>query len=320
MTGDLTDWITHVRTAHDGQEAAEMTSTTAALADPEIGPLDDVVDLERYPLHAPGSPPWVAMIDQVRTQLATEGCATLPGFLSGQALEQSRLDVAAAARHVPILTQRASVYARADLESDLDADDPRRMTSEWLAGHVTRDMIPPYAPAHRLYVSAVFKQFVAGAVDRERVFEYADPLAGLVATILPPGGRYPWHYDTNEYVVTIMTQAPESGGVFEYHQNLRRPGDENLDGLRRVLTGSSMSPRRLSTEPGDLQLFLGRYSLHQVARVEGTRARHVLVLSYAERPGVIGPVARTRAVYGRVTEAHLLAEQRCLADNDGLIL
>ncbi len=291
------------------------------LADPETGLLDGLVDLERYPLDAPGSPGWVALLDQVRAQMAAEGCVTLPGFLDVDALAQSHADIATAAEHVPIRTQRASVYSRADLESSLDADDPRCTQLEWFAGHVTRDMIPPYAPAHRLYVSPMFKQFIAAAVDHERVYEYADPLAGLVATILPPGGRYPWHYDTNEYVVTIMTQAPESGGVFEYHQDLRSPGDENIDGLGHVLNGTSAQPpRTISGAPGDLQLFLGRYSLHQVSQVEGDRARHVLVLSYAERPGVIGPVDRTRSVYGRVTEAHLLAEQRRLADNDGLIL
>lgn len=292
-----------------------------SLADPEIGLLDGLVDLERYPLDAPGTPRWVALLDQVRAQLAAQGCVTLPGFLGQDALTQCQLDVASSAEHVQIRKQCASVYARTDLEADLGTDDPRRRQLEWFAGHVTRDMIPPYAPAHRLYVSGLFKHFVAAAVDHERVFEYADPLAGLVATILPPGGRYPWHYDTNEFVVTIMTQAPESGGVFEYHQDLRAPGNENLEGLGRALDGTSeRPPRTIATKPGDLQLFLGRYSLHQVSEVEGSRARHVLVLSYAERPGVIGPVDRTRSVYGRVTEAHLLAEQRQVAENDGLIL
>lgn len=296
-------------------------TTNTQLADPETGLLEGLVDLERYPVHMPGTARWISLLDQVRAQLAAEGCATLPGFLDADALQQSHIDVATAAEHVDIRTQRSSVYSRANLETGLPEGDPRRTQLEWIAGHVTRDMIPAYAPAHRLYVSGLFKQFIAAAVDHERVYEYADPLAGLVATILPPGGRYPWHYDTNEYVVTIMTQAPESGGVFEYHQDLRSPGDENLDGLGHALNGTSAHPpRTVNAAPGDLQLFLGRYSLHQVSQIEGNRARHVLVLSYAERPGVIGPVDRTRSVYGRVTEAHLLAEQRQIAANDGLIL
>lgn len=291
------------------------------LADPEIGILDGLVDLERYPLDTPGTAPWWRLVDQVRAQLQADGCAVLAQFLDADALARCHADIAASAEHVPIRVQQASVYARTDLEADLDADDPRRARLDWFAGHVTRDMIPPYAPAHRLYVSTLFKQFIAAAVGHERVFEYADPLAGLVATVLPPGGRYPWHYDTNEFVATIVTQAPESGGEFEFHQDLRSPGDENLDGLGHALNGTSPRPPTVvDCAPGDLQLFLGRYSLHQVSEVEGERARHTLVFSYAERPGVIGPVDRTRSVYGRVTEAHLLAEQQRHADNDGLIL
>ena len=199
--------------------------------------------------------------------------------------------------------------------------DPRNTELTWLAGHVTRDMMAPHTVGQRLYAADAFKRFVAACVGQDRVFEYADPIAGLVATILPPGGQYPWHYDTNEFVLTIMTQAPDRGGDFEYFHNLRRPGDENLPGLRRALDGDADDDlRRIAARPGDLQLFLGRYSLHQVAPVAGSTERHVLVFSYSDRPGCIGPVDRTRSVYGRVTEAHLLAEQVATADSDGLIL
>jgi hypothetical protein len=293
----------------------------STLADPEVGALTDLIDVDRYPLESPDSCRYQALVDRVRSELERTGCTSLPGFLTPETLRRTAADIAATARHVPIRHQRASVYARTTLEGELPAGDPRRVELTWFAGHVTRDMIPPYSPAHRLYVSSHFKRFVAAVVGKERVFEYADPLAGLVATVLPPRGTYPWHYDTNEFVATIMTQQPEAGGDFEYHHNLRTPGDENLHGLGAVLGGSPASPpRRLRATPGDLQLFLGRYSLHQVTEVEGTIERHVLVLSYAERPGVIGPLDRTRSVYGRVTEAHLLADQERLAANDGLIL
>lgn len=292
-----------------------------AMADPEIGLLDDLVDVGRYPLDRPGSPAWIGLIDRARAQLAATGSVNLDRFLTATALRSMADEVAAIAPHVPIREQTGSVYHRTDLEAELADDDPRTARLLWHAGHVTRDMLPPFSSTQRLYVSAQFKAFIAAVVGQDRVFEYADPLAGLVATILPPGGRYPWHYDTNEYVVTIMLASPESGGVFEYHRNLRQPGNENLDGLAAVLAGRPRKPARaICNQPGDLQLFLGRYSLHQVTEVGGSNARHVLVLSYAERPGVIGPVDRTRSVYGRVTEAHLLAEQQRLAGNDGLIL
>lgn len=294
---------------------------TYELADPEVGHIADIVDVERYPLDRPGTPGWHALVDQVRASLTDDGLVTLPDFLTAPALAHAAQEIAAIAPHVPMRHHSASVYHRADLEQEADATDPRRHQLEWFAGHVTRDMIPPYACAHRLYVSAQFKQFIAACVGQDRVFEYADPLAGLVATVLPPGGTYPWHYDTNEFVATIMTQQPDGGAAFEYCKDLRTPGDENLDGLGQILTGTDLSSvQSIHAAPGDLQLFLGRYSLHQVTQVTGDIARHVIVLSYADRPGVIGPVDRTRSVYGRVTEAHLISEQIAAATHDGLIL
>ena len=292
----------------------------ATLADPEVGRIDDVVDLDRYPIDQPASSPALQRLTGgVRAALDREGAALLPRFLRPSALATMATDIAKRAVHVPILNHRASVYASSRSEDRMDPDDPRHHELARVAGHVTRDMIPAYTDAHRLYVSAAFKRFVALAVGSERVFEYADPLAGLVATVLPPGGSYSWHYDTNEFVLTIVLQPADTGGAFEYHHDLRRPGEENLAGLRRVLDGTAPPPRQIDSNPGDLCLFRGRYSLHRVTPVEGVRSRHALVLSYADRPGVIGPLERTRSVYGRVTEQHLLFAAGATG-TDGLIL
>ncbi len=298
-----------------------MVAVFRPMADPEHGRIDDVVDVDRYPLTEPGSTRWRDLIADVRRSLDRDGAVTLRHFLRPAAVSAIATQLAQATEHVPIMQHAGTVYARSDLEAGLAANDPRRVEQVWNAGHVTRDMIPPYADSHRLYVSPSFKSFVAACVGNDRVFEYADPIAGLVATVLPPGGRYPWHYDTNEFVVTVMISKPDAGGLFEYVQDLRRPGHENLDGLASVLDGTASALiRATDNEPGDLQLFRGRYSLHRVTPVEGVRARHVLVLSYADQPGVIGPVDRTRNVYGRVTEAHLLAAEAREGGNDGLIL
>jgi hypothetical protein len=296
-----------------------MTSAVR-FADPERGAIDDIVDLDRYPIDQPGSPAQQAIVDQCRAALAEDGCCTLPGFLRSDALAQARAEIAALTPKASVREEFCSVYVRGDSEAALPEGDPRGRVMRRLVGHVTRDQIPPDAIAQRLYVAPAVKAFVAACVDEQRIYEYADPLAALIATVLPPGGQLPWHYDTNEFVVTVVTQEPEGGGLFQYHQNLRRPGDENIDGLRRVL--DEQAPDTLRTRQlraGDMQLFLGRYSIHRVTTVEGERERHVAVLSYANRPGVIGPLDRTRGVYGRVTEAHLVAHE-LTQSADGLIL
>ncbi len=296
-----------------------MNDHAPLLADPEHGVVDDVVDVATYPIDTPGTQRWTAMVESVRASLAADGCAVLSDFLTPSGLRRADQQLSSIAPKAAIRDWSSSVYARNDDEAGLDDDDPRKLAFDNRLGQVTRDQIAPDHVLARLYVSPMFKTFVAACLGVERVFEYADPLAGLIATIIPPGGCKAWHYDTNELTVTIMTRQSR-GGDFEFCPNLRSPGDENLDGLRRVLTEEPADiVRRKALCAGDLQLFLGRYSLHRVTDVLGPGERHVAVLSYAERPGVIGPVDRTRTVYGRVTEAHLLAEQFAVAEHDGLI-
>jgi hypothetical protein len=286
------------------------------LANPEGGRLDDLVDVQRLGLD--GTPErWQNLGESMRGDLERHGLVTIPGFLRKEAVRAVADTLEQALPYVSVVTDRRTAYGRTP---DPSVDGSASVTSDWIAGHVTRDMIPAQSPAHRLYVSPFFKRLIGAAMGVTRLFEYADPLAGLVATVLPSGGCYGWHYDTNEFVVTIAIQPAARGGVFEFYQNLRTPGDENLDGLASVVGGKrEQDCRSVLAAPGDLQIFRGRYSLHRVTKNTGSVPRLTLVLSYADRPGVIGPVDRTRRVYGRVTEAHLVAGAGGVG-SDGLIL
>jgi hypothetical protein len=124
---------------------------------------------------------------------------------------------------------------------------------------------------------------------------------------------HPWHFDTNEFTVSLLTQEASAGGIFEYCPNIRSAQSEHFDDVRAVLTGNGERlVRRLTLRPGDLQLFRGRYSLHRVSAVQGGTARHTVIFAYSERAGVIGSVARTRQLFGRVLPEHLAAADRAV--------
>jgi len=104
--------------------------------------------------------------------------------------------------------------------------------------------------------------------------------------------------------VTLAIQNAEHGGDFEYAPWLRK-GDENYDEVSRVLDGTSETVKVLKLEPGDLQLFQGRYSLHRVAPLAGSTPRYVAIFSYVDQPDMVGSPERTRQLYGRVLPVHL---------------
>ena len=50
--------------------------------------IHDVLDLERYPLHEPGSPQWQALVERCRADLLTKGMYNLDDLVRSDALDR----------------------------------------------------------------------------------------------------------------------------------------------------------------------------------------------------------------------------------------
>ncbi|TDC66371.1 arpA protein [Actinomadura sp. GC306] len=272
----------------------------------------EVVDTGRHPLTDPGGPGWNAAVSRTREALAETGCCVLPDFIRPALQDALSAECATIAPRAHYDVETVNAY-NIDVGTPLPEDHPGRITIERGNAFVARDHIPADFIVHRLYSNELFQRFVAACFGLPRVYELADPLSGLCLNVVKPGMEHPWHFDTNEFTVSLLTREPEEGGVFEYCPNIRSAKAENFGDVRRVLTGGGADLiRRLALRPGDLQLFKGRYSLHRVSTVGGSTARHTAILAYSERPGVIGSVARTKQLFGRVLPAHLAAEGRAV--------
>jgi hypothetical protein len=272
------------------------------------------IDIDRYPLTAPDSAGWASVVTRIRGELAEQGCSVLTDFIRPERFEALRGEGARAAPSAYYDVETVNVY-NTELDPAWPSDHPGRRTMRRGNAFVARDQLDPAAIIVQLYASPLFQRFVADCFGLPRLFELADPLSGLVLNVVKPGREHPWHFDTNEFTVSMLTQEPESGGVFEYCPNIRSAQDEHLDDVRAVLAGQGdRLIRPLTLRPGDLQLFRGRYALHRVSQVRGDTARHSAIFAYSERPGVIGSVARTRQLFGRVGPEHLAAQGRVRVD------
>jgi hypothetical protein len=274
--------------------------------------LEHVVDTERYALSDLESADGRAVVSRARHELDTLGCTVLRDFVRPSLRDVLRRECSAFAPQAHFDVEVVNAYNVA-VDSGLPDDHPGRIAFDRGNAFVARDRIPAESLISRLYSSELFQRFVARCFELPRLHELGDPLSGLVLNVVTPGMEHPWHFDTNEFTVSMLTQEPQDGGVFEYCPNIRSARDENFDGVRDVLAGrGGPSVRRLPLRPGDLQLFKGRYSLHRVSTVRGEVARHSAIFAYSERPGVIGSVTRTRQLFGRVLPEHLVAEGRAV--------
>jgi hypothetical protein len=271
-----------------------------------IDTVDGFVDTRRYPLDDPDDPAWHDVVARARAELRAQGATVLRDVVRPERRELLRAqgDEVAGAAHTEVA--RVNVY-NTDPDADLPDDHPARVVLQRRNAFVARDRIPAGHLVQRLYAHPGLHRLLAACFEVPAVHPLADPFAGLTLNVVAPGGDHPWHFDTNEIAVSLLTRAPGSGGVFEYCPGLRAAGDENHAGVRAVLDGDRGPVRRLELRPGDLQLFRGRFSLHRVSTVHGDSPRHAAILAFSDRPGVVGSPTRTRQLFGRVAPEHLAA-------------
>ncbi len=263
----------------------------------------EYVDLERYPIDQEG-PERDAVIDRARAALEADGCVVLKGFIRTERLTDLIEECDRVEGHGHRSKSSTNAYFTLD-QPDLPASHPLRRFYERSNAFVPADNFGPQSIMRAIYDWHAFAPFIRESLGEEQIFRYADPLADVIVNLAEEGNGFPWHFDTNNYTVTLAIQNAESGGVFEYSPNLRTSTEENYAGVEAILDGDKTLVRTLKLEPGDLQIFKGRYSLHRVTPLNGPRTRYVAIFSFVEHPGMVGGPERTKQLYGRVLPIHL---------------
>lgn len=266
-------------------------------------PLRESVDLAQYPLGQPRSAQLQEVIMRCRADLDACGCSVLPGFFA-PGLGSMQREAALLAPHAYFKERYGNPYSSPP-DPALPADHPVRALLKRNQGFVAGDQIAETGTLKRVYRDSQFRSFVGECLGLDAIHEYADPLGCLVVNVIRDGAEHPWHFDTNEFVVSTVVQAPAAGGEFEYCPNIRSPEQENFARVGRVIRDEDRSEvRTLALRPGDMQLFRGRYSLHRVAQVKGPQARLSVIFSYAKNPGMIATARRSQHLYGRTSDCH----------------
>jgi hypothetical protein len=262
----------------------------------------DYVDTERHAVV--GGSRRDALVTELRREIDLVGCAVVRGFVRPERLLElvAECDGAQAGGHRNF--NRTNPYFTQD-RPDLPSEHPLRRFFDRSNAFVPADHFGPGAILRAIYDWPAFAPFIQDVLGETEFHPYADPLADVIVNLAEEGNGFPWHFDTNNYTVTLAIQNADVGGAFEYCPNLRSPTDENYAGVQAVLDGDTSPVRTLHLEPGDLQIFKGRYSLHRVTPLAGTRLRYVAIFSYVEQAGMVGSPERTAQLYGRVLPIHL---------------
>ncbi|MDR5887588.1 HalD/BesD family halogenase [Vreelandella janggokensis] len=276
---------------------------TITAAKQPVNALEGLIDLERYPLNELSSSAGKTFIADCRRQLEEDGCVVLKNFVPEAALARLERETERLSPDAHYNQTETNPY-NSDGDASLPATHPKNRFDDRTNGFVAGDRIDHDTIIRQVYENPEFQRFIGAVVGIDEIHQYADPLADLVVNVLREGCQHPWHYDTNEFIVTMMTRQSHSGGRFEYAPGIRNPEGENFAEVEKVIDGDRSRLKALDLQPGDLQIFFGRYSLHRVTPVVGDKERHTVIFAYAKEPGFVGRPERAQRIFGRMAPVH----------------
>lgn len=244
----------------------------------------DMIDRRRYDLDDTAARH--AIVAEGRRQLRAGGFAALPGFVTPAAAAAMAEEGLAT---LPQAHRRDRMLGAYDIEPgpDMAADHPVRRRHPYRMHVTATDLLPPAGMIRSLYERDDMTELVADLLEETSLHRCADPLLSCAVTIMGEGDQHGWHFDSNDFVVTLLLQKPEQGGDFEFCPGIRSDADQNFAGVAAAMDGAALGLRCPCVEAGTLMLFRGKQSIHRVTPVAGPRRRVIAIFSYDRMPGMM---------------------------------
>ncbi len=276
--------------------------------------LREFIDLDVFPIHDLGSEKRAELVAQAREGLEAFGCAHIPNFLTKDAINAMRAEAGRIMDQALPADARINPYLTADDEA-LVKDHPKRTFSRRTSSFINSDQLEADSRLRKIYDSDVMVHFICDCLNVGPIYRWADPLGRNPYSVMHDDDYFPWHFDGNDFTVSLLVQESDEGGDFEYAPNIRSAAQENFDDVKSVLKGGRDKVKVLKLREGDLQIFRGRYSLHRVTPTKGTRPRIIALPTYVTDPFHVNRPHHAKAFYGRAMPIHVERERTRL---DGL--
>ncbi len=249
--------------------------------------LNRLIDLDRYPVDQPDTAEGAALVARCQADLDRDAAATLPGFLREEALAglvaegESLIPGSRRFERVPRVT-----YPQSDVsEGSALAAEVRAMKHLNANNQILNYQIPNNSDLRAIYLWPALTEFVRRVRRVETLHVSQCPHLALTMKAAFEGDTDGWHYDPNDGVVTLLLQAADEGGEFEYAPNIRNDDDQNYAGVKQLFGAPETEGRRLLQTAGTFTFFNGKHSMHRVKPVGVTaRPRMVAIFSYDQRP------------------------------------
>ena len=263
--------------------------------------MDHLLDLSLYPLNETDGDAYQKLVQRCRAELAVEGMFNLEGLVKREALQQT-VDALSPKFENEAFTHKRkhNIYFKKDIPG-LASDHPALMEVETVNHTLCADQLDGN-PVLEIYKWQPLIRFLGDVMEKSELHTMRDPLAQVNVMAYREGETLNWHFDRSELTTTLLLQAPEKGGEFQYRTDLRSETNPNYEGVAKLLKSEDPLMRSINPEPGTLNVFRGINTPHRVTKIGGARERIIAVFSYYDRPDVVFSPEEQIGFYGRTAD------------------
>ena len=247
--------------------------------------IDRIIDLDRYPVDRPDHPRCRELLAQGREALNEMALFSMTQFLRPEVVPRMAKELDGLSHLSCRFDQMRNAYTYGFDAPGRSAGHPHNRLHRCAYNQVLNYQIPNDSLLRQIYYWQPLTEFLRILCGYETFFRSDCPHLALTAKIAGEGDTDGWHFDSNDVVFSLLLQAPEAGGVFEYAPYIRSETDENYDAVAKLLEDPDAIALRPEIAPGNLTVFKGDLSMHRVKEVQGVRKRIVALFSYDRNPG-----------------------------------
>jgi len=232
------------------------------------------------------------------SKLEKDGILIFNSFIGTDGLKTLQDEANDLKKHSYRSSSEYNVYI-SEYDNTFSSDSPRNRIMSTSKKCIPNDLIPKDSILQRLYDSSFLKDFFCELLDKENLYPYEDSLSSININYYDKGDALGWHFDNSDYTITLLIKNCTKGGVYELFNDMRyKDGKEDYAFVEKILD-NEVSGTKIDSFEGDLMIFKGNKSIHQVTAVEEGE-RILVTFNYNEKIGVSLSEKSRKTFFGRI--------------------
>jgi len=233
-----------------------------------------------------------------RESLEKNGILIFKSFISNSGLNLLQKEASDLKGSAFRSSSEYNVYI-SEYDNAFSADSPRNRIMSTSKKCIPNDLIPNQSILQKIYDSPLVRSFFLDLLEKDELHPYEDPLSSININYYDKGDALGWHFDNSDYTITLLIKNCSKGGVYEFFNDMRYKNDkEDYDLVEKILD-KKVKGTRVNSIEGDLMIFKGNKSIHQVTAVEEGE-RILVTFNYNEESGVSLSEQSRKTFFGRI--------------------